>query len=122
MPWEASVSVKAFRGTPGHEMFLWLPAVFRDSLHLADIPTSLANLVYIRGRITTGSRKPGSSTMTVLLTTIFSVFWIGCAPHPPFLLCLRASSECALFLAAVAGGWCNRCSPFVHVLLNALRT
>ena len=32
------------------------------------------------------------------------------------------SSECALFLAAVAGGWCNRCSPFLHVLLNALRT
>ena len=83
MPWEASVSVKAFMGTPGRtEMFLWLPAVFCDSLHLADIPTSLANLVYIRGMITTGSRKPGSSTMTVLLTTIFSVFWIGCAPHP----------------------------------------
>ena len=107
MPWEASVSVKAFTGTPGRtEIFLWLPAVFRDSLHLADIPTSLANLVYIRGMITTGSRKPGSSTMTVLLTTMLSVFFIGCAPFAPFPIqllqsvqrCRERAAPCSLAL------------------------
>jgi hypothetical protein len=46
----------------------------------------VANFVYIHGMITGGKRKYDSSSMILILTTAFSVFWIGCAPHTPIVL------------------------------------
>ncbi len=44
--------------------------------------------------LTTGNRKPGITSMILILTTTFSVVWTGCAPHPLFVM--RAmSADCA---------------------------
>ena len=55
--------------------------------------------------LTTGKRKPGSSMMTVLLSTASSILFLGCAPHPPTLLVrvnvLQSLRRTALVLLSV---------------------